>query len=110
MRDNNSPSSLSMTDRRIFRSAGDFVVRAVGEETVLVPVRNSVGNLDAVYTLTPVAARVWQLLDGRSAVSEIVARICEEYDVTDEVAATDVGELLATLESAHLIEEQGNRS
>jgi hypothetical protein len=95
-----------MSDHRVFETAGDFVIRTVGDETVLVPVRNRVGNLDAVYTLTPVAARVWQLLDGSTSVGAIAEQICSEYDVETSVAADDVAELLATLETAQLIQEK----
>jgi MinD-like ATPase involved in chromosome partitioning or flagellar assembly len=99
-------SESNMNVHAVFATAGDFVIRSVGEETILVPVRNSVGNLDAVYTLTPVAARIWQLLDGRSSVAEIAARICDEYDVPGDVALEDVGELLSTLATAQLIQEK----
>ena len=92
-----------MNDSRIFSKSTDLVARTVGDETVLVPVRNRVGTLDSVYTLTPVAARVWQLLDGRETVDAIVRRVCDEYEVEPAVAATDVTELLATLEAAQLV-------
>jgi hypothetical protein len=97
-----------MSDSRVFAKSGDLVARVVGDETVLVPVRYNVGNLDAVYTLTPVAARVWEIIDGKATVAEIVGRLCVEYDVTGEIAGRDVSELLATLEGASLIRLERN--
>jgi hypothetical protein len=97
-----------MSDSRVFTKSGDLVARAVGDETVLVPVRYNVGNLDSVYTLTPVAARVWDFIDGKTTVAEIVGRLCDEYDVTGETAGHDVAELLATLEGASLIRLERN--
>lgn len=88
-----------------FRPSPDVVFRRVGEEAVLVPLRQNVGNLEWVYTLSPVAARVWQLLDGRRPVGELVTAVCEEYDVQETEAATDVAELLGALRDAGLIVE-----
>lgn len=72
---------------------------------MLVPLRQNVANLDWVHTLSPVAARVWQLMDGQRSTAGIVAVICDEYDVAEDVAAADVEELLASLREAGLIVE-----
>jgi len=88
-----------------FRPAPDVVFRRVGEEAVIVQLRQNVGNLEWVYTLSPVAARVWQLLDGVRPVGDVVAAVCEEYEVQESEAAADVAELLAALREAGLIVE-----
>lgn len=71
------------------------------------PVRGNVGNLDFVYTLSPVAARIWNLLDGSRSLDAVVDTICGEYDVDRETASRDVAELLASLEEAKLLTESG---
>lgn len=87
----------------IYRQAGDLVTRKVGDEAVVVPVRNRVGDLDSIYTLNEVARRIWELLDGKTRVDAIVARICEEFEVTPEEASADAGDLLRTLADAGLV-------
>ena len=87
----------------VFVHAGEFVLRSVGSEAVLVPIRNRVGDLDSVFTLSPVAVRVWSLIDGVNDESAIAARIGEEYEVEPATAAQDVKELLTALEEAELI-------
>ncbi|HYM62339.1 MAG TPA: PqqD family protein [Thermoanaerobaculia bacterium] len=94
-----------MKDGRVFAKSGEFVLRNVGRESVLVPIRNRVGDLDSVFTLTPVAARIWELIDGRTAVDAIAARVCDEYDVTEDVAMRDLVELLEGLEAAQLVRQ-----
>ena len=91
----------------VFRPSPDVVFRRVGDEAVLVTLRQNVGNLDWVYTLSPVAARVWQLLDGVRAVRELVETVCGEYEVDQVEAEADVVELLASLHEAGLIVEAG---
>ena len=99
-----------MTRATVYRTSSDLVVRHVGDEAILVPVRHSVGDLDSVFTLNQVALRVWSLLDGRRGTGEIAEVISTEYDVEPSTAAADLAELLSTLEEAHLVEPVGSAS
>src|ERR1043166_9831697 len=84
----------------VFAHSGEFVLRSVGTEAVLVPIRNRVGDLDSVYTMSEVAVRIWSLIDGNSDSDAIVARISAEYDVEPDTAAEDAKEALPALEGA----------
>ncbi|HVG23939.1 MAG TPA: PqqD family protein [Thermoanaerobaculia bacterium] len=89
--------------RSVFRRSEDVVCRAVGLESILVPIRNNVGNLDFVYTLSPVAARIWSLLDGSRSADEIAAVITDEYDVDRDTVMADLAELVADLAGVSLL-------
>ena len=89
----------------IYQRSRDVVCRQVGGESILVPIRHNVGNLDYVYTLSPVAARVWALLDGSRSVDELANELCSEFAVDSDTAAADLTALLADLASASLISE-----
>jgi hypothetical protein len=91
-------------DELVFKHGGEFAVRRVGSESVLIPIRNRVGDLDSVFTLNDVAFRVWESLDGERRLDSIIEAICDEYDVTAEIARADVDEFIRGLEEAHLIE------
>jgi hypothetical protein len=93
-----------MVSETVYRTASDVVVRRIGDESVVVPVRSHVGDLDSLFTLNEVASRVWELLDGRHSLDAIIETLCEEFDVTAEVAAKDVEDLIRTLEEAHLVQ------
>jgi hypothetical protein len=41
------------------------------------------------FTLNEVATVIWQAADGRTPLSQIVNRICSEFDVEPETAAPD---------------------
>ncbi|MGA8806226.1 MAG: PqqD family protein [Thermoanaerobaculia bacterium] len=90
-------------DNRVFAHRGEFALRQVGTESILVPVRNHVGDLDSVYVFTAVAATIWSLIDGSRDVDSIVAAICGEYDAEPDVVRSDLEELLGSLEGAALI-------
>lgn len=88
---------------RVYKRADSVVCRQVGHESILVPISNNVGNLDYIYTLTPVAARIWELLDGSRSVGQIVDTICDEYDVSREQASSDTAELVSNLVDVSLL-------
>lgn len=87
----------------VYRHAAGVVSRQVGDESILVPITHNVGDLDYIYTLSPVAARVWSLIDGTRAVREIAEVISAEYDVTPEQAAADIEELVSDLVEVSLL-------
>jgi Coenzyme PQQ synthesis protein D (PqqD) len=87
----------------VYRRTADVVVRQVGNESILVPISHNVGNLDFIYTLSPVAAQIWDLIDGRRSLKQIVDVLCDEYAVDRDRAGADVAELVADLREVSLV-------
>ncbi len=85
------------TDRHYVRDS-DFVHRRIVDEVILVPIARNFGDLESIFTLNAVGARIWDLLDGDRSVAEITAVIVAEYAVDRETAADDVAEFLDQLE------------
>ena len=81
----------------------NFVTREIAGETIVVPVRNNVGDLDSIYTLNELGTLIWQLIDGKNTITQIVDGICSAYDVTPEEAEKDILEFLKLLETGGLI-------
>jgi hypothetical protein len=75
---------------KIYRRNDNFVFRQIEGETVLVPIRDNVGDLGCIYSLNPVGALVWEHLDGSQDLGAIKNRIAAEYDVADDKAETDL--------------------
>jgi Coenzyme PQQ synthesis protein D (PqqD) len=88
---------------KAFIKGDDLMTRNIAGETLIVPIRNRVGDLSAIYTLNEIGAKVWQMLDGLTRVNEIVQVITAEYEVVEGEAAKDVIDLLASMETAGLI-------
>ena len=81
----------------------NLATRLIGGETIVVPVRSGVGELSAIYSLNELGTVIWELIDGKTAVSRMVDRICTEFEVSREVATSDVEEYLECLEDSGLI-------
>ncbi len=84
-----------------------LVTRSIGGETLIVPVKSGVADLECIYALNEMGSRIWELLDERTPVKKIVEKICSEYDVTPEQATQDISELLSSLEAAGLVRGAG---
>lgn len=80
-----------------------MVFRKIEDETLLVPIRSNVGDLDNIYVLNGTGARIWELLDGKLSAVGILDIIGSEYDVTPEDAEGDVKGFLENLESVGAI-------
>ena len=91
---------------RVYGKSDSVVFRKIGDECILVPIRKDVGDLDSIYTLNETAARIWELIDGKTRVGEIKERLLLEYDVTPSQAEGDLLEHLKQLESIKAINQR----
>ena len=89
----------------VYRASDRVASRKIVDEVILVPLRDSVAETENLYSLNEVGARVYELVDGKRAVRDIIAAIREEFDVTPEQAESDVTEFLEQLLSIKSIEE-----
>lgn len=93
-----------------FRKKGEFVTRSIADETIVVPVRGQVGDLDAIYNLNEVGAFIWEQCDAWKSVNQIVKAVCGEFEVAPEQAEKETSEFIAALEAAGMIERSGPRA
>ncbi len=90
-----------------FIRKGDLVTRSIMGETIVVPVRKKVGDVNSIYTLNEAGATIWDLLDGKSSVGQIIEAICRDYEVPAEEAAKDTVDFLEALKKEGLIGPTG---
>jgi hypothetical protein len=89
----------------VYARSDRVVSRKIVDELILVPIRQSVADMEALYTVNEVGARVYDLIDGQRRLREIVETIVDEFDVSFETAEKDVGDLIAQLLSIEGIRE-----
>ena len=90
---------------KVYKKSDSIVSRKIGDEFILVPIRQDVGDLESIYTLNETAALIWELIDGKTEAGKIKERIVEEFDVEPEEAEKDLIEHLQQLEGIEAIEE-----
>lgn len=81
-----------MSEKYIARSTA-IAARMLGDEMMVMSAVDS-----TFFTLNEVATAIWQAADGRTPLSEIVARsVCSEFDVKPEVAWSDAEQFVDEL-------------
>ena len=88
-----------------YQQAKDVVTRDITGETLLVPVRGTMADMERIFLLNEVGAFIWRLLDGRTCLDAIQKMIINVYEVDEETAAADTRELITSLNAAGLIDE-----
>lgn len=68
----------------------DIVTKKTGNEYVLVPLANNIADMNKLFTLNETGAFIWELIDGKKNVGEIVAKFTEEFDIDHEIATKDI--------------------
>ncbi len=91
---------------KVYKKSDSIVFRKIADEFILVPIRQNVGDLESISTLNEVAARIWELIDGKMKVREIKDKIVEEFEVTPQQAEKDLIEYLQQLKEIEAIIEE----
>jgi len=87
----------------VFVHSESLVARDLAGEKIIVPVRGKVGDLNSIYTLNAVANDIWNLLDGKRTVSQILEQLEYEYEVDPVTLTKDVSRTLEELSGEGLV-------
>jgi len=89
----------------IFQKDSSIVSRKIADEVVLVPIRRKVEEVECLYTLNEVGARIWELIDGDRSLEELRDAIVEEFEVSETEAQEDLAVLIEQLKEIRAIQE-----
>ena len=79
------------------------VSRDIAGETLVVPIRKGVGDLDSVYTFNELGARLWLMLEQGRTTEELADWVRVNYQVSAEQAFADVARFVAELREERLV-------
>lgn len=82
----------------------NLVLRELMGESVLVPSGSTVFENNGLFMLTETAAYIWKILPEVKNESEILKKVLEEYDVTEEQARADIESFLLKLREYEIID------
>ena len=95
------------TWQRILKRRDEVVARQVAGETLLIPVKGKLADMQRVFALDPVAEQIWNALDGGATLEDVLRRVIAVFDVEEPVARRDVLAFVTSLEAAGLVEAAG---
>jgi len=88
----------------VFRKRGEIVSRAIAGDTILVPIRGKLADMQVIFSLGPVAAFLWEHLDGQKNLETVTCEVVERFEVGREEAEKDIREFMDELLKSGLIE------
>ena len=89
--------------RACFKQEEHVVTREIIGETILVPIRGKLADMQKVFTLNEVGAYIWSHLDGQRTLKEICQGLETNYNVDREQAKRDLNEFISELVHAELV-------
>lgn len=89
----------------VFVKSEAIVSRQIDDEAILVPIQNNIGDLESIYNLNEVGARIWELLDGKNTVQSIISIITHEFEVSETQAEDDTMGFIRQLAKIGAIEK-----
>jgi len=87
----------------ILSRSPSVVTRKTGDEYVLVPVANNIADMDSVYTINETGAFIWEKIDGKKTVEEIINLVTQEYEIDNNSASKDVFDFIFNMKKFLII-------
>jgi len=89
--------------KKRYRKNGDVVFRRISDESILVPIKDKVGDLGFIYTINDVGTFIWERIDGKRQLVDIKEMLVSEFCVSPSKAERDLLEFVAHLEKMGII-------
>jgi hypothetical protein len=83
--------------KSVLSQSTTVVTRKTGNEYVLVPITNNIADMNSVYTLNETGAFIWEQIDGKRSVEEIISELTSEYDIDKQKAEADVFDFIENM-------------
>lgn len=93
-----------MTEKRYQRNE-DFIFRKIVEEIILVPIKQNVAEMEAVFTLNEVGAFLWEQLGQPRSLSELHNAVLDEFEADPASVLEDIEAFLKEAEAFGAVKE-----
>ena len=93
---------LTFAENARFRRSTSAVTSEVACETVVVPTKGEVGDLDAIFCFNEIGTDVWALMEDDRSLAELTTWVFDHYDVPHSQAQNDIREFITELVQAGL--------
>lgn len=97
---------IKVTLDNVYTVSNNIVSRRIQDEFVIIPLISGRGDLeDTLYTLNESGEIIWNLLDGKRTLKQIVTEMSKDYDAPENIIETNVKRIIDELLRKKLIAE-----
>ena len=83
-----------------------YCIRDIAGESLVIPVGGAAMADRKMAIINPVAKFLWEKLQSRQTFGDLLLSVLQEYEVTQETAATDIREFLSELKKNNYLSEE----
>jgi hypothetical protein len=91
--------------KSILSHSHSVVTRKTGNEYVLVPITNNIADMNSVYTLNETGAFIWEHINGKRSIEEIIGALTTEYNIDNDTALKDIFSFIDNMSKYLIISE-----
>jgi hypothetical protein len=88
---------------QVFQKNENFVFRQIDDETILVPIKDNLGDMGSIYNLNEVGAFVWKHFNGQASLADIRQMILDTFEVSEREADIDLSDFVNQLKEIDAI-------
>jgi hypothetical protein len=91
----------------IYSPSEDIVAREIEGEMIIVPLYSGIGDSeDELFTLNETGRAIWNLLDGKQTIKQIITSLNAEYNAPEKEIENDALGLLTELLKRRIVVEK----
>lgn len=87
----------------VYQRQNQIITRQIAGETLLVPIRYQIDEIQHLFAMNPVASHIWQTMDGKMTVADLISSVCATFDAEKAQVEEDVFGFIEELMLANLI-------
>ena len=89
---------MNISTQDVYKPSDDVVAREIEGEIIIVPLVAGIGDLeDELFSLNETGKAIWDRLDGRRSLADVVVELTPEFAAEDGAIESDVLGLVAEL-------------
>ena len=90
----------------VYKIIDSVTTKTIEDELVIVTTTDGISDVDSsIFTLNPTGKVVWEKLDGKYSLKEIIDQLVEEYKAPEGAVKNDVMKLVSELLGKNLVFE-----
>ncbi len=90
----------------VYAPSDDIVARNIEGEVIIVPLVAGIGDMeDELYTLNETGKAIWERLDGKASLREVVSALVQDYEAPPGEIEGDVQGLVEELVKRRMLVE-----
>ena len=89
----------------IYRKNEDVVTRDIDGELFLLPLIRTRDEINALFTLSEMASKIWDMIDGKRSLGQIKKKVLKEYNVEEDVIEKDLENFIKDAKEINIIKK-----